>query len=532
MVGENLNNQIGTTMGSFMIWAFLGLTFVVILSAGFNYTNLSVARALKRSREVGIRKVIGAVKGNVLGQFVTEAVIIALLSLVAAVLFFMLFKPYFLELNPDLQKLLRLDLSPGLIVHFVLFALVIGVAAGVFPALYFSRVNAVQVLKGAMGAGVKGHSTIRKALIVFQYSVSLMLITGTLVIYKQYHHFLDYDLGYTTKDILNINLQGNDPDLLVKELNELPEVKGISKSSILTSIGYYWSSNMRNPNNPEDSVTVRMSNIDENYLQLHNHQLLAGRSFNFRPKGALETEVIVNEAVLKRFDMADRIPSKAIGQMVYVDGKHVMIIGVIKDFQYGRSNNQSGEPVVFRYITDKPDYVNVKINTQNMPALNEKMESIWKKIDNVHPYKGGLYVDEIKESMRELDASMKVAGFIAFLAIVIASLGMLGMVVFTTETRVKEVSIRKVMGASEAGLLYLLGRGFFLLLALAALIALPITYMFFDQVLLPQVANHAPIAVEEMTIGLLAVLMIALLMIGTQTIKIARTNPATVLKNE
>ncbi len=532
MVGEDLNNQISNTLGTFMIWSFLGLTFVVILSAGFNYTNLSIARALKRSKEVGIRKVIGAVKGNVMGQFVTEAVIIALLSLLAAVLLYVWFRPYFLGLNPDLQELLRLDLSFWRVLLFILFALFIGVTAGIFPALYFSRVNAIQVLKGSVGGRITGSLTTRKALIVVQYCISLMLITGTVVIYKQYHHFLDYDLGYDTQDILNIRLQDNNPELLIKELNELPEVKGISKSSILTSVGYYWRSTMKNPNNPEDSAGVAMNHIDENYLEIHNHQLLAGRSFHFKPKGAPETEIIVNEQVLKRFNIADQIPSKAIGQVVNVDRKDMMIIGVIRDFQYGRANNRSGDAVVMRYIDDDPGYVNVKVSTDNIPALNEKIASIWEKIDSVHPYEASLYDDAIKESLRGLDASMKLAGFIAFLAIVIASLGLLGMVVFTTETRIKEVSIRKVMGASEAGLLYLLGRGFFLLLALAALIALPITYLFFDQFLLPELANHAPIALEEMTIGLLAVMLIALLVIGTQTIKIARTNPATVLKNE
>lgn len=153
-------------------------------------------------------------------------------------------------------------------------------------------------------------------------------------------------------------------------------------------------------------------------------------------------------------------------------------------------------------------------------------------MDDVHQYNAELYEDQIKKGFQGLDASMKVAGFIAFLAIVIASLGMLGMVVFTTETRVKEVSIRKVLGASEGKLLYLLGRGFFLLLAIAALIALPATYLFFEMVMLPMIANHVPIAINDMTPGVLMVMLIALIMIAWQTLKIARANPAEVLKSE
>lgn len=532
MVGEDVNNQIGNTIGQDMIWAFVGLAFVVVLSACFNYTNLSIARALKRSKEVGIRKVIGAVKLNVVSQFVIEAVIIAVLALVAAMVLFVMLKPYFFDLNPEVMQLFRLELSPGMVLLFIAFALVIGIAAGLFPAMYFSRINAVQVLKGSLASRITGRLTTRKALIVFQYCVSLMLITGTVVIYKQYGHFLKYDLGYTTKNILNINVGGNNADALLKELNELPEVTAISKSNIIISIGYWWSNSMKNPNNPEDSAGVRMNIVDEHYLPVHEHQFLAGRNFNFKPAGTPGTEIIVNQQVLKRFNIADQIPGKAIGQMVNVDGKDVMIIGVIKDFQYGRANNRKGDAVVFHYLDDKPGYLNVKISTADYPALQEKIQAIWKKIDPVHPYQAKLYDDEIKETYKGLDASIKLAGFIAFLAIIIASLGMLGMVVFTTETRVKEVSIRKVMGASEFGLLYLLGKGFFLLLAIATLISLPLTYLFFEQLLLPQLNNHLPIALPEMTVGPVAVLITALLMIGSQTIKIARTNPATVLKNE
>ncbi len=532
MTGENLSNQIGRTMGSTLIWIFLSLTFVVILSAVFNYTNLSIARALKRSKEVGIRKVIGAAKGNVLGQFVTEAVIVALLSLVSAVFMFVFLKPYFLTLNPDLQELLKLNITPTLTLYFILFAVFIGIVAGIFPALYFSKINAVQVLKGLSQVRFAGRLTTRKVLIVFQYCISLMLITGTLIMYKQYHHFLDYDLGYNTKDILNIRLQGNNPEQLMKELNELPEVKAISQSGIVMSTGTYWGENMKNPNDPSDSAGVRMNRIDENYLQLHDFHLLAGRTFNFKPKGAEENEVIVNEQVLKRFEIADRIPSKAIGQMVMVDRKPMTIIGVINDFQYGRANNKSGDEVAMRYIDDKPDNLNVKFSTDDFPAFNEKIKKIWKRMDDVHQYNAELYEDQIKKGFQGLDASMKVAGFIAFLAIVIASLGMLGMVVFTTETRVKEVSIRKVLGASEGKLLYLLGRGFFLLLAIAALIALPATYLFFEMVMLPMIANHVPIAINDMTPGVLMVMLIALIMIAWQTLKIARANPAEVLKSE
>ncbi|HWA35081.1 MAG TPA: ABC transporter permease, partial [Cyclobacteriaceae bacterium] len=312
MTGDDLSNQIGRTLGKTLVMVFFGLTAVVILSACFNYTNLSVARSFRRSREIGIRKVIGAARGQVRTQFIIEAVIISVLSLVAAILLFQVLKPYFLGLNPDLSELLKLELSPSLLLFFVAFAVGIGMAAGVFPGLYFSRVNPALILKG-QAMRVVGNLTGRRALIVVQYCISLMLITATLIMYRQYKHFLNFDLGFNTKGIVNIRMQGNKPGALVKELRELPEVRNVAQAAIVTSVGTVWGEMMRNPTNPSDSAGIRVNYVDENYLPLLDHQLLAGRNFVFRPEHASIDEVIVNEQVLKRFDIADQIPSQAIG---------------------------------------------------------------------------------------------------------------------------------------------------------------------------------------------------------------------------
>jgi putative ABC transport system permease protein len=531
MMGENLGNQMGPTMGSTLLWVFTGLAFVVILSACFNYTNLSVARSLRRSREIGIRKVIGALRGHVIGQFVVEAIIISLSSLVAAFAIFLLLRPHFKSMEPGLQELLTLNVSPLLVICFIGFALFIGVAAGLFPALFFSRINAVQVLKSSSSTKMFKKLTLRKVLIVFQYSISLMLITATLIMYKQYKHYMNFDLGFSTENILNIRLQGNKAALLKKELNELPEVKGISESGMITSVGSYWGTSIKNPTNPEDSAEVAMNVVDEYYIPLHDHRLVAGKNFSPRSENAEESEVIVNQQVLKRFNLS-KDPSLSIGEILKVGDKDLRIVGVMKDFQYGRANNESQKEVIFRCTPKEIDNLNVKLLSSDLPATYAKIETIWKKLDTVHPFEAKFYDDEIEEAFKGLSASMKLAGAIAFLAICIASLGLLGMVVFTTETRLKEISIRKVMGATEGGLVYLLGRGFFVLLGFAALIALPVTYLFFDKIMLPKIANHAPLGLFEGLMAVIAVMIIAVVMIGSQTLKVAKANPAEVLKNE
>lgn len=533
MTGPDLSNSIGPVMGGSMLWIFGGLSFVVILSACFNYTNLSIARSLRRTREVGIRKVIGAQKSQVINQFIVEAVLISLCSLFAALLLFALLRPLFLGVENSLQEMLLLELSPMVVLYFLLFSIGVGVAAGFFPALFFSRINAAQVLKDvSTGLGFK-KMTMRKILIVFQFSISIILITSTVIFFKQYKHYIHFDLGFNTQNVLNISLQGVKPDVLKKGLNELPEVKGISQSQLITSVGNYWCTYMKYHTNPDDSTVVCYNSVDENYIPLLEHQLIAGRNFNAKLDSANDTEIIVNERLLKRFHIFEKTPEKAIGEVVRMDRKDVQIVGVIRDFNYGRPNNREEEKeVMFRYSNSKANLLNVKIESTDILATREKIELVWKKIDPVHPLEAKFYSEQIERGFAGLKASVQVAGFISMLAICIASMGLLGMVVFTTETRLKEISIRKVLGASEAGLLLLLGKGFFFLLFIAAFIALPITYLFFDQILFREIANHAPIAAVDLTAGLLMILLLALTMISLQTFKATRTNPAEVLKSE
>jgi putative ABC transport system permease protein len=529
-LGEDMSNPIGPTMDIKTIWIIGGLALVVIISACFNYTNLSIARAMRRTREVGIRKVIGALKSHVLFQFVVEAVIIALLAVVFSFGLFILLKPYFLGIDPKLQRMLTLDLSPQLIFYFVLLAVGVGAAAGFFPALFFARINAIQTLKSSSNLRVFKNVNLRKTLVIAQYTISLMFIAATLIGYKQYKHILSFDLGFTTENIFNIDLQGNKPDLLRKELAEIPEVKELSNSIIITSVGNYWGTRMKYTD-PLDSVSVHYNQVDENYLPLHGHKFIAGRNFTPLAEGAEESEVIVNEKVLKRFNIGNRDPLKALGEEVTVDKKKLKIVGVLKDFHYGTLQREMRE-VIFRYSNKDANYVNVKLVSSDLTSTLPKLEKAWKKIDKVHPYAGAFYDDEIANAYNDFSSMLKVVGFLAVLAICISSMGLLGMVVFTTETRLKEVSIRKVMGATEFNLIYLLSKSFLILLAVAAFIALPATYFFFDKVALAEIVYHAPINMSELFLGVIIVMIIAFIMISSQTLKAARTNPAQVLKNE
>jgi ABC-type antimicrobial peptide transport system permease subunit len=529
-LGPDLNNSVGRVMSDSEVLMTGLLCFTVLLSACFNYTNLSVARSLRRAREVGVRKIIGALRSHVLGQFMIESILICLLALVLSLVGFVLLRPFYLSLEPKLSEMLDLDLSIQLVLYFVLFAITVGILAGFFPALFFSRINALQVLRNTTSIRLFRRINFRKALIVVQFIISLSFIAATIIGHKQYKYLVAFDLGYNTENIVNIWLEGNKPDLMIKELREIPEVKEISKSLIITSVGNYWGTNMKYKD-PSDSTFVYYNGVDEHYLPLHDIQLLAGRNFTPLTSDSVESEVIVNEKVLKRFNIANRDPLKALDELVEVDGKKMKIIGVLKDYHYGKADGDQ-EEVVFRYRTDDVHFINAKITTNDWLLTMSKIEKAWKKVDKTHPLQAKIYNDQLKHSYRELSTMIWIMGMLSFLAICISSMGLLGMVVFATETRLREVSIRKVLGASERSLVYLLGKGFIILLLIAACIALPLTYLFFDQVALPEMHNHAPIEWIDLAAGLFGLLTVALILIGSQTVKVARSNPADVLKSE
>ncbi len=540
VVGEELRRPMGRQgphMPPVVLWILGGLALVVILSACFNYTNLSIARAMRRFKEIGLRKAIGAGKSQIRQQFLAEAVMISLAALFISYFIFLVLRPQLINIAPEMQRLVKLDLTPSMVLAFITFSLMVGVFAGFMPAIFFSKVSAINALRNVSSVKVFKHLTLRRASVMIQYTVTLIFITTTAVGYVQYRNILALDLGFNTESILNINMQGNEPDALLKELSEMPEVAATSRSIIVTSVGNAWGGYMKYKDS-RDSALVLTNHVDENYMPLHEHKLLAGGNFIARPTTAdAVTEVIVNQQVLKRLNIGANDPEKAIGEEITfnsfnVHGRKMTIVGVMQDFHYGKAENLI-EPVAFMFWTpgDRA-IISVKLQSADMPATVARIESAWKKIDRVHPFEAEFYDEAIEEAYSEFSVMVKIIGFLSFLAISIASMGLFGMVVFTTETRLKEISIRKVMGASSGNLIFLLSRGFLVLLSISAFIALPVTYFFFENVVLTKFPYHTPVQIAELFAGLLAVLLVAFIMIGSQTMKAARSNPAEVLKME
>ncbi|MEP1035065.1 ABC transporter permease [Ekhidna sp.] len=530
---QELSNQIGPSMSWKGIYQLVFLTLFVIVSACFNYTNLSIARSLRRAKEVGVRKVVGAGRNQIFTQFVFEAIIVSLISVIMSFGLFSLIKPFFLEIVIDNNDLITMDFQWIHALYFVAFALFIGIVAGILPSIVLARLKAISIFRDASSVKLMKGLSLRKILIVLQFTTSIFLIIGSTIAYRQYKFALNFDMGFTTENVLNVALQENDSQLLIPEIEKLPEVSKISRSGMIPNTGEVWSEEIKYKD-PLDSADVFVNYVDKNYFSTHEFTFLAGGSFPYDQEEGVAKFVVVDELLLKRFHFED--PQSAIGEVITVDRRledlKLEIIGVVSEFQYAKIHSES-EPVAL--IQGTPvDYMhlNLVVKTDDVVAFMNKLEEIWSDVDRIHPFEARFYNELIQEAYNDQAILFKIFGFLAFLAISIATMGLLGMAVFTTETRQKEISVRKVLGASKKNLMFILSKGFIVMLLISAAIAMPLSYLFFNEMVMADFVNRIIIGPIELLSGVFIVFTIGILTIGWQTGRAARANPADMLRDE
>ncbi|MEM8568874.1 MAG: ABC transporter permease, partial [Bacteroidota bacterium] len=411
---KNYNDDIGPYFGGPPVIGFGVLTLLILLPACFNYSNISISRAMKRAKEIGIRKVVGGYKKQIWYQFIVETVIISLLALLGSVSIFFMIKDSWLDMLAGGNTVdFTFDLPMALL--FIAFAVFTGFLAGLVPATYFSKIQPITALKSSHSMKLFGKTSFKKVLIVFQFAVSLFFIIGVLVQMKQTRHSINFDMGFEKDNLLDVDLYNVDP-ILVK--NEFKRQSGVSEVSLSSEIigAYTLPRRWIYFTERDDSLRMSQMSIDENYLSNLGLELVAGR--NFDEKTTYEDgHILVNETFCKNLGLND--PRDAVGQLFKISNLiDVTIIGVVKDFNYDLLRTPIRN-FVFRYDPSEFRYANLKVNTSDHFILFSDLENTWKEMEPEHKFKARFFDDELEEAFEASSNLIKIYGFMGLMAIIV-----------------------------------------------------------------------------------------------------------------
>lgn len=525
--GPLLNNAPTVSLPMPVYVILLILATVVLVLACLNYTNLSVARAITRAKEIGIRKVTGAKRKDLIFQFLSESIIISLFALLLATFLLYFLKSAFTQLW--LNQFLDFDLvfTGKIYPIFIGFSLIVGVIAGIFPALRLSAYKPVAAIKGITQAG-NTRMSLRKTLTVSQFAISLFFIITSFVIYNQFQGFMEHDYGFNTEQVLNINLQSNDFEKVKKVVENVPGVTGVAGCEYLPSTGQTESMLFQVEEAEEMKNLIAISASNE-FIEVLDFKVVAG-DLEKIPLTDKNSMVINKEAVVALgYDSPDQIIGESFKNEY---GEYLKVAAVIDDFTFHLIfNGRSTSPVIIYNAPEKFTILNLAVNTSNKAAIIENLAGVWKDIDPIHPFQYEFYRDNLNENNQGLLDIANIIGFITFVAVVIASLGLLGIVIYTAERRSKEVGIRKILGAEQKNLIFILSKEFLILLVISILIATPIAYLF-NNFWLDFLVVRTPFGLGTIFNGIALLLIIGIITIGSQTVKTALTNPVEALRKD
>lgn len=528
--GPFINNMIGPFLPWIFVYFFIGLAGVVMLTSCFNFTNLSIARSLTRAREIGVRKVTGAMRSQVFIQFLSESVMLAMLALGLALVMLVALRPLMLQLS--LARMLRWDLEANYVVYavFFVFAIVVGILAGIFPAVVLSSFQPVKVLKGLSSMKLFSSIRLRKTLLVTQFTFSLIFILSVIVVYNQLQLFLRADHGFNMEKKIVVGTSSASASVLKTELLKYSNIESVTAVSHVLAAGSTYGERYKKSLEDKEWTDLSYYSTDEDYLKNLEVPMVAGRYFKDADGASNKNLIVLNEKAVESFHFDS--PLDAIGQEIIIqkDSSRKQIIGVVKNYNHQMIMDKMGSMAL---IHNPEEYKLLQVKySGTYEEAGKSVETAWAK---VNPSLKVDYKDFFGEVHKLYDILfgdlVGLLGVISFLAITISCLGLLGMATYSTETRLKEISIRKVLGSSNGSLVYLLSKGFVSILLIAIVLAVPAAY-FINNLWLEQLAYHVSVDVWTILVGVLALIIFSGLTIGSQTWRAAFVNPVDNLKGE
>jgi putative ABC transport system permease protein len=519
-------SSISGSINNVYVFSIIGI--FILLIASINFINLATARSVERAKEVGIRKVIGADKNQLAFQFIGESIIICTIAFFVAVGLTALGLPYFNDLAGKTVST-GVFAEPINVLYLFLLALVIGAIAGIYPAIVLSSFKPISVLKGGFSTGTKG-ILLRKSLVVVQFTISIALIIGTIVIYNQMRFMQNQDLGFNKEHTIVIPTEiGNNQKALKTSFSQIPGVKGTSLTSSVPGSGNSAAySEIENQQGDLQIANLDLYFVNEDYIEQLGMDIIAGRGFSRNFVSDSSQAMIINEKAVSLLGYSNA--QDAIGAKYQQWGSNGEVIGVVKDFNF-KSLQDEISPLTMRLDPTETNIITVKIDAANTAQTIASIESAWQSMMPGDPLEYYFLDDLFNNQYRSEEQFEGLFMSFALLAIFISCLGLLGLTAYSTIQRKREIGIRKIVGASVSSIVNLLSKEFIKLVGIAFVISAPIAWYLMHG-WLEDFAYKIDIKWWMFVVAGLGSMVIALATVSFQAIKAATSNPVESLKTE
>lgn len=513
------------------LWIFASISVLIILIAAINFMNLATAQATRRAKEVGIKKISGSTRGMLISQFLSESFVISFISLIIALIVIRITLPYF-------NNLLEADLSLSLfdswykIPVLLGFTVFVGILAGSYPAFFLSSFNPSEVLKGSIKGSMR-NGRIRRVLVVFQFAVSILLITGTLVMYRQIFFMLNKDVGFDREQLLVINaahtLQ-NRVEAFKEAVREIPGVVNIASSTAVpgrnNNLNAYALEGRR-----DETILLQSNWVDFDYIDSYGMTIVTGRDFD-RSFTSDKDACIINESAAKSFGITDIAGSRFMLPQDSGKFQYLQVIGIVKNFNF-ESLRYPIQPYILLNKGENQNwgYITVRLSALNYQQTISEIETRWKQFTSNDPLQYYFVDEDFEQMYLQEKQNARLAVIFSALAILIAALGLFGLTSFTVEQRTKEIGVRKAMGSSVTGIYFVISKEIMILVSVSALIAWPLVYYIASK-WLENFYYRINAGALSFLAGLAIALSVATVTISYRILKAARVNPAQSLKYE
>lgn len=525
------------------VYIFSVIAVFMILIAAINYMNMATARSVKRAREVGMRKVVGANKSHLISHFLGESLLLTFVALIIAVLIVMLILPDFNQIS-DKQISFDVFHRPQLILILLGIALLTGILSGSYPAFYLSSFQPVSSLKGAVAPSGRKRGGLRKGLVIFQFFIAILMIIATIVISGQLTYLRKKDLGFRKENLLVIEMQDtafrNKVNTLKEELIQSPYISGVTNATGVPGQIQWIQVVLVEKEDQMVEHTLIIAQVDEDYLDVMGMELAQGRNFSKESGTDLEEAVLINEACAREMGWSENPLGKKIhwgfdidstGQRIDTVGRHLKVIGVVKDFHY-RSLHNKVEPLMLM-LRDQPRYyLTMRIKDENTRETLDFVESKWNEFGAKRPF-DYTFLDQTMDEMYTAEEKLgKLFRIATILTIFIALLGLLGLSSYMAEQRTKEIGLRKVHGASVGNILGLQAKEFAWLILIAFALAIPFAWWRLDIWINATFIYHDKIRWFSFLIAGIIAFAVGLITISFHTYRAAISNPVDAIKYE